>query len=130
VHAKLSNRTSETKASLCVYAEKERQRELERQRKEQRKKERLELHEENHHMEPKLSGHDKFDPETMENEHVDESANTVLPPSLTPEAAQPDRHDIAHVAHARANEISHGEAVSCLTSVYEFKSNPRTILLL
>jgi hypothetical protein len=110
-----------------VCAEKERQRELEKQRKEQRKKERVELREEKHHVEAKLSGHDKFDPETMEDEHVDESANTVLPPSLAPEAAQSHTVDVAHVAHAQAHDVSHSEAVSCHISMYEFKFKPLSL---
>ncbi|KDR08899.1 Beta-amyloid-like protein, partial [Zootermopsis nevadensis] len=103
--------------------EKERQRELERQRKEQRKKERVELREEKHHVDAKLSGHDKFDPETMEDEHVDESVNTVSPPSLAPGAAQPHTVDVALVAHAQANDVSHGEATySVRREVYHRES--------
>jgi hypothetical protein len=63
-------------------------------------------------VEAKLSGQDKFDPETMEDEHVDESVNTVSAPSLAPEAAQPHTEDMAHVAHAQAHDVSHGEPVS------------------
>lgn len=94
---------------------------LEKQRKEQRKKERVELREEKHHVEAKLSGRDKFDPETMEDEHADESVNTVSPPSLAPEVAQPHTLDVAHVAHAQAHDVSHGEAVGCCISVCKFK---------
>lgn len=107
-----------------MCSEKERQRELERQRKEQRKKERVELREEKHHVDAKLSGHDKFDPETMEDEHVDESVNTVSPPSLAPGAAQPHTVDVALVAHAQANDVSHGEAVSHRISMYELNVKP------
>ncbi|GFG35780.1 hypothetical protein Cfor_03950 [Coptotermes formosanus] len=89
--------------------EKERQRELEKQRKEQRKKERVELREEKHRVEAKLNGRDKFDPETMEDEHMDESSNTVSVSSLAPEVAQPHREEVAHVAHAQAHDVSHGE---------------------
>lgn len=84
--------------------EKERQRELEKQRKEQRKKERVELREEKHRVEAKLNGREKFDPETMEDEHVEEMAS-----SLAPEVARPHREEIPHVAHAQAHDVSHSE---------------------
>ena len=57
-----------------MIPERERQRALERQRKEQRKKERVELREERLHVEAvlgkSLEKDIKFDPETMEDEHV------------------------------------------------------------
>jgi len=112
-----------------VSAEKERQRELEKQRKEQRKKERVELREEKHRVEAKLNGRDKFDPETMEDEHMDESSNTVLVSSLAPEVAQPHREEVAHVAHAQAHDVSHGEPVSCNACVREFCFRPTIPLL-
>ena len=112
-----------------MSAEKERQRELEKQRKEQRKKERVELREEKHRVEAKLNGRDKFDPETMEDEHMDESSNTVLVSSLAPEVAQPHREEVAHVAHAQAHDVSHGEPVSCNACVCEFHFKPTNPLL-
>ncbi|XP_067011782.1 amyloid-beta-like protein isoform X1 [Anabrus simplex] len=102
--------------------EKERQRQLEKQRKEQRKKERVELREEKHREEAK---HDKFDGETMEDEHVDSGSNNLISESSSPvpEAAQPHREETAHVAHAQAHDVSHGEATySVRREVYHRES--------
>ena len=67
----------------------------------------MELREEKHRVEAKLNGREKFDPETMEDEHVEEMAS-----SLAPEVAQPHREEVPHVAHAQAHDVSHSEPVS------------------
>lgn len=82
------------------------------------------MREEKHRVEAKLNGRDKFDPETMEDEHMDESANTVSASSLAPDVAQPHREEVAHVAHAQAHDVSHSEPVSCPTCTYEYLSKP------
>ncbi|CAG2068854.1 unnamed protein product, partial [Timema podura] len=82
--------------------ERERQRQLEKQRKEQRKKERVELREEKQRVEATLDGHDKFDPETMEDEHMGVTA-TSSPVAVL------HHEEVARVAHAQTHAVSHGE---------------------
>ncbi|KAJ8888613.1 hypothetical protein PR048_008105 [Dryococelus australis] len=84
--------------------ERERQRQLEKQRKEQRKKERVELREEKQRVEANLGDHEKFDPETMEDEH--------LSTAVTSGPAVLHHEEVAKVAHAQTHAVSHGEPVS------------------
>nr|CAD7457824.1 unnamed protein product [Timema tahoe] len=87
---------------VSVVSERERQRQLEKQRKEQRKKERVELREEKQRVEATLDGHDKFDPETMEDEHMGVTA-TSSPVAVL------HHEEVARVAHAQTHAVSHGE---------------------
>lgn len=81
---------------------------LEKQRKEARKKERQELREEKQRIESSLGQKiDKFDPETMEDEHVTSSTAATAAAA----AASLSRHDTPRVAHAQSHDIGHGEAV-------------------
>jgi hypothetical protein len=65
----------------------------------------------------------------MEDEHMDEAANIVLVSSLAPEVAQPHREEVAHVAHAQAHDVSHGEPVSCNAYACEYCFKPTNPLL-